>query len=59
MNNVTPFPLLRVLEWRAENRRTAEINAIDEQIAANEREMARLAHVNWLLKLEKEGLSHG
>lgn len=59
MNNVAPFPLRDVLGWRDENRRKAEMNRINERIAAKEREIARLGHEIWLLRLEKEGLSNG
>lgn len=55
---VCPFPLSQVRDWREESRRQAEINRIDAQIQANEQEIARLGHKNWLLRLEKEGLSN-
>jgi len=56
---ICPFPLKDVMGWRDENRRQAEINRINERIAAKEREIAKLGHDIWLLRLEKEGLSHG
>lgn len=59
VNNVTAFPLSAVMGWRDENRRKAEINRINERIAAKEREIAKLGHDIWLLKLEREGLSNG
>lgn len=57
--NICPFPLRDVMKWRDENRRQSQINYLDAQIRANEQEIAKLAHKNWLLRLEKEGLSNG
>jgi hypothetical protein len=59
MSNIAIFPLRDVLGWRDENRRQAEINRINERIAAKQREIAKLDHEIWLLRLEREGLTNG
>lgn len=54
--NILPFPVRQI---RSETFVEYRINRIDEEIAANEQEIAKIAHKNWLLRLEKEGLRNG
>ncbi len=50
--NVLNFP---VHEIRDDNYAQSEVNRLSGRIRANEQEIARLAHDNWLLRLEREG----
>lgn len=52
MSSILRFP---VREIRDENFEISEINRINAKIQANELEISRLAHANWLLRLEREG----
>lgn len=53
--NVLPFPVHQI---RSDAFVEYRINRIKEEIEAKQREMAKIAHDIWLLKLEKEGLSN-
>jgi len=50
--NIVAFPIHQI---RDENFVISEINRVNAKIQANELEIARLAHANWLLRLEREG----
>lgn len=52
MNSILKFPLREI---REESFEISEINRINAKIQANEVEISRLAHANWLLRLEREG----